>query len=106
MTHLSFLAFIACLGIVLALAACGDDADTMLIIRNHSGRTIQQIYVSADESDTWGLDQLGFSVLPPGSEIAFSIEPGFYDVKIVTSRGEFQYLVDIDSGETTILTFE
>lgn len=105
MRHLSFLLVISCIGIlVLAFAGCGDGADTMLIIVNRTGLTIQRIYISADESDSWGQDRLGFQVLPSGSQITFYLESGFYDVRVETSRGSLDYLVDIDSGETTILT--
>ena len=105
MRHLSFLFVISCIGVlVLALAGCGDDADTMLIIENRTGLTIQRIYISADESDSWGQDRLGFQVLPSGYEMTFYVESGLYGVRVVTSRGSLDYLVEIDSGETTILT--
>ena len=105
MRDLSFLLVISCIGVlVLAFAGCAEDADTMLIIVNRSGLTIQRIYISADDADSWGQDRLGFQSLPSGSQITFYLESGFYDVRVETSVGSLEYLVDIDSGETTILT--
>ena len=105
MRHLPILLVIFCAGVLaLAFAGCGEDADTMLIIVNRTGLTIQRIYISADESDSWGQDRLGFQVLESGYEITFHVEAGLYDVRVETSRGSLDYLVDIDYGETTILT--
>lgn len=103
MKHLSLLLVIVCTGIALILPGCGDDADSMLVVRNESTVTIWSIYISAVGDSEWGPDRLSGD-LPPRTKVTFYVEEGIYDVKVVAPRNELLYEVDIGSGETATIT--
>lgn len=60
-------------------------ADHPLTIYNNADQTIEYIYISPIDSDSWGTDWLGDSnVLSPGDKITFNIQSGCaQDIKVV-----------------------
>jgi hypothetical protein len=52
---------------------------------NNSGRTINELYVSAASDNQWGQDRLGQNVLPAGQSFAVRLPVGecVYDIRVV-----------------------
>jgi len=60
-----------------------------LHIQNNLSRNLTEIYISPYNSDIWGDDLLsGTEVVLPGNYSEFTLEPYYYDVKVVDSSGE------------------
>jgi hypothetical protein len=60
------------------------NADFRLV--NRSGRTIQQLFVSAATDQSWGVDRLGQNVLPNGRAFAVTLPRDgtcIYDIRVV-----------------------
>jgi hypothetical protein len=60
------------------------NADFRLV--NRSGRTIQQLFVSAATDQSWGADRLGQNVLPSGRAFAVTLPRDgtcIYDIRVV-----------------------
>lgn len=72
------------------LSACGPD-DYYLDITNATGSTIFLVYVSADQSDSWGEERLGpGSVLKNGGTFRVPLHgysSSIFDVKLVDEDG-------------------
>ena len=58
-------------------------------INNCSGQTINEIYVSSSNVNSWGQDRLGANVLPPGQSFMVSLPAGqcVNDIRVVTANG-------------------
>ncbi|MEN8208738.1 MAG: hypothetical protein ABFR50_05760 [Candidatus Fermentibacteria bacterium] len=72
----------------LLLAAAGLlaalSAGTIEIINDTGGYDIYWIYISPSASDSWGNDWLDETeILPSGSSVAFSVNNGEYDIRLV-----------------------
>jgi hypothetical protein len=78
----------ACLGAV--LLACGGSGGTpsaTITIRNDSGQTIEQVFLSPSSQSSWGPGQLS-SPVPPGTTLTIGGVPaGTWDVKVVFEGG-------------------
>ena len=104
MKHQVLLLVISCMAFSLILAGC-EVEESFLVVKNHSNVTIVSVFISDTEDDSWGSDQLVFDILPPRSMITIAVEPGTYDVKVVSEyRQEFVYETIISSGMTTTIT--
>lgn len=81
------------IAVALAALAAGSAyaAGNTLKVVNKSTKTIYHLYLSDASSDEWGDDQFGDNeddtVAPGGSFTLTDIEPGKYDVKLVTKSG-------------------
>ncbi|RKU34170.1 hypothetical protein C6496_20660 [Candidatus Poribacteria bacterium] len=109
MKHQALLLVISCMTFSIVLGGCHvevnvteEEEEGFLTVKNHSNVTITSIFIAAAEDDSWGADQLKSDVLLPGAIVTFTIEPGIYDVRIVSKHHrDFIYEADISSGWTT-----
>lgn len=101
MKHQALFFVISC--ITLSLVFCGCDVEeSYLIVQNYSNAAIVSIFISHTEDSSWGSDQLPLNVLRPRSMVTIAVEPGTYNVKLVSAYGrEFVYAATIVSGMTT-----
>jgi len=57
-------------------------------VRNNSDHTINELYLSSNDRDYWGANQLGNGPLRPGQTFRLpDIRAGEYDLKLVDSNG-------------------
>ena len=104
MRHQAVLLGIWCIAISLVFWGC-DMEEGSLTVENLSNVTIVHIYISHNDDDSWGQDQLVFDVLRPGRAITFTVEAGTYDVKVVSEyRQAFVYEATIFDGLATVIT--
>lgn len=72
-----------------ALMQAGSQDFTLV---NHTGLTIQELYISPTKSAEWGGDVLGVSVLESGDQTDITFPPGagarVWDLMIVDEEGE------------------
>lgn len=62
--------------------------DTRFQVVNNSSMTVMQLFFSHASINTWGADQLGANVLPPGRVWSYRANnAGEYDFRIVWSNG-------------------
>lgn len=108
MKHQALLFVISCMTLSIVLGGCHvevnvkEEEEGFLTVKNRSNVTITSIFIAAAEDDSWGADQLKSDVLLPGAIVTFTIEPGIYDVRVVSEhRRDFIYEADISSGWTT-----
>ena len=108
MKHQALLFVISCMTFSIVLGGCHvevnvkEEEEGFLTVKNHSNVTITSIFIAAAKDDSWGADQLKSDVLLPGAIVTFTIEPGIYDVRIVSKHHQdFIYEADILSGLTT-----
>ena len=109
MKHQALLLVISCMAFSIVLGGCHvevnvkeEEEEVFLTVKNHSNVTITSIFIAAAEDDSWGADQLKSDVLLPGAIVIFTIEPGIYDIRIVSGHHQdFIYEADISSGLTT-----
>ena len=72
-----------------------------LTVKNESTSSICYLYISPDTSDEWGPDQLGSdNVLQTGESFeVFGIDPGLYDLRVVTCDDEEVIRSDVQISE-------
>jgi hypothetical protein len=71
--------------------------DTSFSLVNRSGMTINEFYFGSSAQSSWGIDQLGTSVLPNGASLRFSARhPGTNDFKVVWANGETAQLMRVN----------
>ena len=72
-----------------------------LTVINESAASICYLYISPDTSDEWGPDQLGEdNVLQAGESFeVFGIDPGLYDLRVVTCDDEEVIRSDVQISE-------
>jgi hypothetical protein len=62
--------------------------DTSIQVMNQSNYTVQQLFFSHSSLGSWGADQLGANILPPGRAANYRLtNPGNYDFRIVWNNG-------------------
>lgn len=62
--------------------------DTSIRVINQSNYVVHQLYFSHSSLGSWGNDQLGANVLPPGRAMNYRLNnPGNYDFRIVWNNG-------------------
>lgn len=78
------------------VAACGFQ------VINNSGVTVHTLNFSSSAFTSWGTDQLGSSVLPPGRSVSF--RPGnagsSYDFRVVWTNGRAAELRQVNTCRT------
>lgn len=82
-----FLPLIAAALFALLATSCVIVDDTQLTIANDSNYVLNEIYITSVESNDWGPDLLGATVLFPGEALEISLECGDWDVLIVDEFG-------------------
>lgn len=76
--------------------------DTSFTLVNRSGVTVNEFYFGSSAQRSWGVDQLGTSVLPNGGTMRFSTRhPGANDFKIVWANGETAELLRVNICTTS-----
>jgi hypothetical protein len=82
---------IALCAMVLGFAGVTSAYAGSLEVKNHSNKTIYNLYLSSSADKNWGPDQMGDNaddtIAPGGSFTLTDIEDGDYDVKLVTKKG-------------------
>jgi hypothetical protein len=85
----------------LGLAACTPETRTVMVpvapagcdtrfqVANASGMTVRSLYFSHSSLSSFGADQLGSSVLPPGRAVNYrAANAGNYDFRVVWMNGQ------------------
>lgn len=71
--------------------------DTRFQVVNNSSLTVAQLFFSHESLNSWGVDQLGQNVLPPGRAASYRANnAGGYDFRIVWQNGRAAELRRID----------
>jgi hypothetical protein len=60
-----------------------DDGSSTLEIYNDSTYDIYQVFVTDENSGSWGPDLLGSDILYPGESLVVDVDCGYYDVRVV-----------------------
>ena len=87
-----------------ALSECQDKGLGILKIEHSGVNEIWEVYISPTTSDEWGRDWLdeGVITIPVGRSAYFVLDPGTYDLKVVTISGqELESVITISPGEIT-----
>ena len=83
--------FVASIVVGMAFAAPVLAEDLVFSLTNESSAALQELYVSASETDAWGDDILGRDVLASGENgdvtIADGMETCAYDLRFVMDNG-------------------
>ncbi len=86
----------------------GDDAD--YTISNHTGMTIDAIFVSPSNENSWGEDIMEDDTLADGEDCGIKFhedaEECEWDIKIVDEEGDEHIVEGIDMCEDHSITFE
>lgn len=71
-----------------ALPGIAAAQDPSFFVTNRSGRTINEVYVSSSNVNSWGSDLLGANVLPSGNRLP--VRPGqcVNDIRVVYDNGQ------------------
>jgi hypothetical protein len=93
------------LGLVLALAGCGEDPGTVRLT-NSSSVEVSALSVSPDSAPQWGADLLASPIAVGTVRDVGPIEPGLYDVRAMAVDGRVIVVpgVTIVAGGTSPLT--
>jgi len=101
---------------LLALAACAppqqvvmapQGCDTSFRVVNQSSGTVERLYFSHASFGSWGNDQLGQNVLPPGRSASYrAANTGYYDFRVVWQNGQASELrgVNVCQAGTILVT--
>ena len=74
------------------------------LVRNGlTGLAVHNVFCSPSESDSWGEDLLGPSILGTGAELQLNLEPGTYDIQIYDSRESSYTLWQVQLAENGVL---
>lgn len=87
-----------------AAAPAQAQRDPSFNIVNRSGRTINEIYVSPSNEQTWGPDRLGAEVLPEGRTLAIRLQAGgscANDILVVYAGGQREERRNVDTCRMT-----
>lgn len=69
---------------------------------NNSSLTVHQLYFSSSAQTSWGVDQLGTSVLPPGRAQSYRPNnPGNYDFRVIWTNGRTAELRQVNPCATS-----
>lgn len=108
MKHQALLLVIFCMALSLVLGGCSveveeeEEEESFLTVKNNSNVAIWRIFIAAADGGSWSSDQLGSDTVQPGSAVTFAIDPGTYDVKVVSEYSQESVYPDvaISNGET------
>lgn len=95
---------------VVALAAGLSAGKQDFVLANRTGLTIDELYVSASDTDDWEEDVLGRDVLPNGESVTIRFAPDArqcsYDLKVVDEDGDDLVWTDIDLCKAVTVTLK
>lgn len=108
----------ALLGVAaLALAACQQEparnvvvvpsqsCNTAFRVVNNSSGTVERLYFSHSSLGSWGADQLGTSVLPPGRFVNYrAANTGNYDFRVIWANGRRAELMGVNVCRASQIT--
>lgn len=104
-TSLLLLAVFAGVMVCAPLLSTAHVATTAITIVNNSSREIRHVYLSAPDSNNWGSDQLGSSVIAPngGSVTIGNVSCGGSSIKVIAEDqdGCFSYQIVSCSDNAT-----
>jgi len=75
---------------------CFIEGDATLEVRNNSGYTIDEIYLTDVGSSSWGSDELRGDSLFPGESLVLGVGCGYYDALLVDETGTECTVYDLD----------
>jgi hypothetical protein len=92
---------LAVLPLVLGLAAPALAQDASFRLNNRTGVTVNEIYVSSSNDNSWGRDLLGANVLAPGNSLM--VRPGqcINDIRVVFANGQAHERRRVDTCQIT-----
>ena len=84
------------LGAAPALAQSGDPT---FRLNNRSGQTINEVYVSSANDQSWGADRLGANLLPSGQSLTIQLPRGqcMNDIRVVRANNQAQEWRRVDT---------
>lgn len=59
----------------------GGSGDATLVVVNRGSQSVYSLQASSCSDSNWGADQLGSSVIGPGSSKSFTLTPGCWDFR-------------------------
>lgn len=79
--------------------------DTSFTVVNRSSRTVERLFFSSSETGSWGNDQLGQNVLPPGRSSSYrAAMSGGYDFRVVWQNGRTEEIRNVDVCVASTIT--
>lgn len=81
--------------------------DTSFRVVNQSSGTVERLYFSHASLGSWGNDQLGQNVLPPGRSASYrAANAGYYDFRVVWQNGRSSELrgINVCQASTIMVT--
>lgn len=103
---------LAVLGIFVGLMVCGPllsnahapATATAITIVNNSNREIRRVYLSPPDSNNWGADQLGSSVISPngGSVTISNVSCGGASIKVIAEDHEGCFFYQVVTCSETV----
>ena len=74
-------------------------------VANASSGTVERLYFSHASLGSWGADQLGERVLPPGRNTGYrAANAGAYDFRVVWANGRASELRGVDICRASLIT--
>jgi len=67
------------------------------------GTAIHHAFFSPSDSDSWGDDLLGASIIGTGGELVLRVEPGTYDIQVYDSGGHSYTLWQVEIDQNGVL---
>jgi hypothetical protein len=94
-------AALLCLG--LAAPALAQTSDPSFRVNNRTSVTINEIYASSANDNSWGSDHLGQNTLPPGQSYVVRLPQGqcMNDIRIVFANGTAHERRRVDTCQIT-----
>ena len=81
-----------------------DTGNCEFALRNNLEHlSIWNVYCSSCESDSWGNDRLGSSILTSGAEMKILLGEGVYDIRLVDSDGNTYTLWQVELDDRGVL---
>ncbi|MGG5819596.1 hypothetical protein [Falsiroseomonas sp. HW251] len=93
----------ALLSLTLAAPAMAQSQDPSFRVNNRTGNTINEIYVSSANDNSWGQDRLGANVLAPGQSFTIRLPQAqcLNDIRIVFANGQAHERRRVDTCQIT-----
>jgi len=87
----------------LAAPALAQSNDPSFRVNNRTAITINEIYASSSNDNSWGPDRLGANVLPPGQSIVVRLPQAqcINDIRIVFADGQVHERRRVDTCQIT-----
>lgn len=91
------------LSLALAAPALAQSQDPSFRVNNRSGTTINEVYVSSANDNSWGQDRLGQNVLAPGQSLTIRLPQAqcMNDIRIVFANGQVHERRRVDTCQIT-----